>query len=148
MTTAKTVIPKPGLFLALKLLSNEKDVSGCDGSKLPGSNKRSTCSSNYEQSMLLQTGCIHTNTMLNPEMIAKMAEKLQKSIPKSVMTFGEDVEKKIRQGLQFQLSRLDLISREEFDVQTQVLLRTRENLTLLEQRVQKLEAKLSEKKDI
>ncbi|WP_174889105.1 ubiquinone biosynthesis accessory factor UbiK [Candidatus Williamhamiltonella defendens] len=86
--------------------------------------------------------------MLNPEMIAKMAEKLQKSIPKSVLTFGEDVEKKIRKGLQFQLSRLDLISREEFDVQTQVLLRTRENLTLLEQRVQKLEAKLSEKKDI
>ncbi|WP_158380083.1 ubiquinone biosynthesis accessory factor UbiK [Candidatus Williamhamiltonella defendens] len=86
--------------------------------------------------------------MLNPEMISKMTEKLKKSIPENVLTFGEDVEKKIRQGLQFQLSRLDLISREEFDVQTQVLLRTRENLTLLEQRIQKLESKLSEKKDI
>ncbi len=98
--------------------------------------------------MLLQTKYIHKNTMLNPEMISKMTEKLKKSIPENVLTFGEDVEKKIRQGLQFQLSRLDLISREEFDVQTQVLLRTRENLTLLEQRIQKLESKLSEKKDI
>ncbi|WP_158367870.1 ubiquinone biosynthesis accessory factor UbiK [Candidatus Williamhamiltonella defendens] len=86
--------------------------------------------------------------MLNPEMISKMTEKLKKSIPENVLTFGEDVEKKIRQGLQFQLSRLDLISREEFDVQTQVLLKTRENLTLLEQRIQKLESKFSEKKDI
>lgn len=87
--------------------------------------------------------------MLNPEMIAKMAEKLQKSIPvpQSLLAFGENVEKKIRQGLQVQLTRFDLISREEFDVQTQVLLKTREKLTMLEQRVQELEAKLSKKEE-
>ena len=55
--------------------------------------------------------------------------------------FGEDVEKKIRQTLQAQLTRLDLVSREEFDVQTQVLLRTREKLALLEQRISELEAR-------
>lgn len=38
-----------------------------------------------------------------------------------------------------QLTRLDLVSREEFDVQTQVLLRTREKLALLEQRLNDLE---------
>ncbi|STT46369.1 Uncharacterized protein conserved in bacteria [Klebsiella pneumoniae] len=48
-------------------------------------------------------------------------------------------EKKIRQALQSQLTRLDLVSREEFDVQTQVLLRTREKLALLEQRLNDLE---------
>ena len=49
-------------------------------------------------------------------------------MPKGIREFGEDVEKKkIRQTLQAQLTRLDLVSREEFDVQTQVLLRTREN---------------------
>lgn len=37
------------------------------------------------------------------------------------------------------LTRLDLVSREEFDVQTQVLLRTREKLALLEQRLNDLE---------
>ena len=41
--------------------------------------------------------------------------------------------KKIRQVVQSQLTRLDLVNREEFDVQTQVLLRTREKLALLEQ---------------
>lgn len=41
--------------------------------------------------------------------------------------------------LQSQLTRLDLVSREEFDVQTQVLLRTREKLALLEQRLNDLE---------
>ncbi len=55
-------------------------------------------------------------------------------MPKGIREFGEDVEKKIRQTLQAQLTRLDLVSREEFDVQTQVLLRTREKLALLEQR--------------
>ena len=47
----------------------------------------------------------------------------------------------IRQTLQAQLTRLDLVSREEFDVQTQVLLRTREKLALLEQRISELEAR-------
>lgn len=47
--------------------------------------------------------------------------------------------KKIRRALQSQLTRLDLVSREEFDVQTQVLLRTREKLALLEQRLNDLE---------
>lgn len=60
-------------------------------------------------------------------------------MPKGIREFGDDVEKKIRQVLQSQLTRLDLVSREEFDVQTQVLLRTREKLVLLEQRLTELE---------
>ncbi len=42
-------------------------------------------------------------------------------MPKGLRDLGDDVEKKIRQVLQSQLTRLDLVSREEFDVQTQVL---------------------------
>ncbi|KZB81120.1 accessory factor UbiK family protein [Yersinia pestis] len=64
-------------------------------------------------------------------------------MPKGIREFGEDVEKKIRLILQSQLTRLDLVNREEFDVQTQVLLRTREKLALLEQRVGALEAKFN-----
>jgi BMFP domain-containing protein YqiC len=59
-------------------------------------------------------------------------------MPKGIREFGEDVEKKSA-SLQAQLTRLDLVSREEFDVQTQVLLRTREKLALLEQRLNELE---------
>lgn len=62
-------------------------------------------------------------------------------MPKGIREFGDDVEKKVRQVLQSQLTRLDLVSREEFDVQTQVLLRTREKLALLEQRLSELESR-------
>lgn len=60
---------------------------------------------------------------------------------KAFASSGKISRKKIRQTLQSQLTRLDLVSREEFDVQTQVLLRTREKLALLEQRLSELEAR-------
>lgn len=64
--------------------------------------------------------------MIDPKKIEQIARQVHESMPKGIREIGEDVEKKIRQVLQAQLSRLDLVSREEFDVQTQVLLRTRE----------------------
>ncbi|MEI7189141.1 ubiquinone biosynthesis accessory factor UbiK [Dickeya dianthicola] len=79
--------------------------------------------------------------MIDPKKLEQIARQVQESMPKGIREFGEDVEKKIRQILQSQLGKLDLVSREEFDVQTQVLLRTREKLALLEQRMSALEAK-------
>ncbi|KAA1278224.1 hypothetical protein DXF85_10935 [Citrobacter pasteurii] len=79
--------------------------------------------------------------MIDPKKIEQIARQVHESMPKGIREFGEDVEKKIRQTLQSQLTRLDLVSREEFDVQTQVLLRTREKLALLEQRLTELEAR-------
>ncbi|MCU6667034.1 MAG: ubiquinone biosynthesis accessory factor UbiK [Silvania sp.] len=77
--------------------------------------------------------------MIDPKKIEQLARQVHESMPKGVREFGDDVEKKIRQVLQTQLMRLDLVSREEFDVQTQVLLRTREKIALLEQRLTELE---------
>ncbi|MEF9004599.1 ubiquinone biosynthesis accessory factor UbiK [Escherichia coli] len=79
--------------------------------------------------------------MIDPKKIEQIARQVHESMPKGIREFGEDVEKKIRQTLQAQQTRLDLVSREEFDVQTQVLLRTREKLALLEQRISELEAR-------
>ncbi|WP_192458908.1 ubiquinone biosynthesis accessory factor UbiK [Musicola keenii] len=79
--------------------------------------------------------------MIDPKKIEQIARQMQEAMPKGIREFGEDVEKKIRQILQSQLTKLDLVGREEFDVQTQVLLRTREKLALLEQRMATLEAK-------
>ena len=79
--------------------------------------------------------------MIDPKKIEQIARQVHESMPKGIREFGEDVEKRIRQTLQAQLSRLDLVSREEFDVQTQVLLRTREKLTALEQRLNELEGR-------
>ncbi|PKH25336.1 hypothetical protein CIG19_05740 [Enterobacterales bacterium CwR94] len=79
--------------------------------------------------------------MIDPKKIEQLARQVHESMPKGIREFGDDVEKKIRQVLQSQLTRLDLVNREEFDVQTQVLLRTREKLAALEQRLAALEAK-------
>ncbi|CDG22653.1 conserved protein of unknown function [Xenorhabdus poinarii G6] len=86
--------------------------------------------------------------MLDPKKIEQIARQLHNTLPKGVREFGDDVEKKLRAILQSQLGKLDLVNREEFDVQTQVLLRTREKLAIMEQRLSELEARLegSEKK--
>ncbi|UUE10799.1 accessory factor UbiK family protein [Dickeya zeae] len=81
--------------------------------------------------------------MIDPKKLEQIARQVQESMPKGIREFGEDMEKKIRQILQSQLGKLDLVSREEFDLQTQVLLRTREKLALLEQRMSELEAKVA-----
>lgn len=77
--------------------------------------------------------------MLDPKKIEQIARQVHESLPKGIRDLGDDVEKKVRQVIQSQLTRLDMVSREEFDVQTQVLLRTREKLALLEQRLNELE---------
>lgn len=81
--------------------------------------------------------------MIDPKKIEQIAHQVHESMPKGIREFGDDVEKKIRMVLQSQLTRLDLVNREEFDVQTQVLLRTREKLALLEQRMGELEARFN-----
>ncbi|ATZ12728.1 ubiquinone biosynthesis accessory factor UbiK [Erwinia amylovora] len=77
--------------------------------------------------------------MIDAKKIEQLARQVHDAMPKGIRDLGDDVEKKIRQTLQSQLTRLDLVNREEFDVQTQVLLRTREKLAALEQRLAELE---------
>ncbi len=52
---------------------------------------------------------------------------------------GDDLEKNVRALLSATFARLDLVTREEFDVQREVLLRAREKITQLEGRVAELE---------
>ena len=60
-------------------------------------------------------------------------------------TPARDVEKNARAMLGSAFDRLDLVTREEFEVQREMLLHARERLELLEQRVAQLEAELAEK---
>ena len=77
--------------------------------------------------------------MINPNKIEEMARTIQAALPPGLKSVGEEVDKKVKQVIQAQLMKLDLVSREEFDVQTKVLLRTREKLQALEARVEALE---------
>jgi len=77
--------------------------------------------------------------MLDPKKLEEIAKQITDSIPPGVKNMAEEVEGKVKQVLQSQLSKLDLVTREEFDVQTQVLIRTREKLEAIEKRLDELE---------
>lgn len=79
--------------------------------------------------------------MLDPKKLEDIAKQVTESIPPGVKHLAEGLEAKVKQTLQNQLSRLDFVSREEFDVQTQVLMRTREKLEAMEKRVAAIEAR-------
>ncbi|OBU02969.1 ubiquinone biosynthesis accessory factor UbiK [Morganella psychrotolerans] len=83
--------------------------------------------------------------MIDPKKIEQIATQLQSALPKGVREIGADIDKKMRAVLQSQLGKLDMVNREEFDVQTQVLLRTREKLSQMEKRLTELETRLSAK---
>lgn len=77
-----------------------------------------------------------------PPSVDQLAERLGQLLPPELQQIREDVHEKIRASLQDYFSRLDLVSREEFDIQSAVLQRTREKLDALEQRLAELEQSL------
>ncbi|AUI66341.1 MULTISPECIES: accessory factor UbiK family protein [Glaesserella] len=81
--------------------------------------------------------------MLNPKNLESIAQQLHNALPQSLKNVGNDLEEKFKQILQAQLAKLDIVTREEFDVQSQVLLRTREKLNELEKRLDELSTKSS-----
>jgi len=75
--------------------------------------------------------------VLNQELAREMAGKVSEVL---AMSPARDIEKNLKAALAAWLSRLDLVTREEFDVQTEVLARTRDRLRELETRLARLEA--------
>jgi len=80
--------------------------------------------------------------MLDTKFIDDLARQISGSLPAGVREIQQDVEKNIHSLLQAKLGKLDLVTREEFDVQRKVLARTREKLEQLEQSLAALEADL------
>lgn len=77
--------------------------------------------------------------MSGPKILDELTAKLKQAIEGSP---AKDLEKNMRAAMTGVFSRLDLVTREEFDVQREVLLRTRERLADLERTVTELEARL------
>ncbi|WP_220752344.1 MULTISPECIES: ubiquinone biosynthesis accessory factor UbiK [Shewanella] len=81
--------------------------------------------------------------MINPKKLEEMAKQLSDNLPSGVKQFAGEFEERSKQVLQSQLMKLDVVSREEFEVQQHVLLKTREKLEALQAQVEALEAKCS-----
>jgi len=68
-----------------------------------------------------------------------IARQLANSLPEGLRHFKADAERNFREVLQSALSRMDLVTREEFDAQAAVLARTRAKLESLSERLEALE---------
>lgn len=78
--------------------------------------------------------------MIDARTLDDLAAKLANSIPPQLKDMQKELGDQFRTLLQSSFAKMDLVSREEFEAQTRVLLRTREKLEALEQLVAKLEA--------
>lgn len=78
--------------------------------------------------------------MLDPKQIDDLVRRLADQAPKGFQVLQEDLNRSFRATLETGLARLDLVTREEFDVQAAVLARSRAKLAALEKRVAALEA--------
>ena len=76
--------------------------------------------------------------MIDLNHIDDLARRLSDLVPPGLRESREELQQTFKSALQSGLSRLDLVTREEFDVQRAVLLRTREKLDALEQRLAEL----------
>jgi BMFP domain-containing protein YqiC len=73
----------------------------------------------------------------------ELARQLADAVPQNLKVLGEDLERNFKSLLHAGLERMELVTREEFDVQAAVLERTREKLEAMEARLAELERGLS-----
>jgi ubiquinone biosynthesis accessory factor UbiK len=76
---------------------------------------------------------------INPKSLEDLARRLADAVPPGIAAIRDDLERNFRAVLQGGLARLDLVTRQEFDIQSAVLRRSRERLEELEKRIAALE---------
>ncbi len=76
---------------------------------------------------------------MSGDSIETLARRLAEAVPEGLRSVREDLEQNFRSVLRAGLGKLDLVSREEFEVQEAVLKRSREMLEALEERLKELE---------
>ena len=79
--------------------------------------------------------------IMQSQQINHLADKIESLLPPGLKQVKQDFDQKLRSLLQQQLSKMDFVSREEFEIQSKVLARTRAKLEQLEKRLNELSAK-------
>lgn len=80
--------------------------------------------------------------MIDPKTLDALVSRVAEGLPAGLGQVHEDLRNNLRAAVSAALARMDLVSREEFDVQSAVLARTRQKLTALEAKVAELERSL------
>ena len=78
--------------------------------------------------------------MSKKSFLMELAAQLTDALPTHVNTLKQDFEKNCQAILSKAFAKFDLVTREEFDTQTKVLLRSRQKLEALEKKIQELES--------
>lgn len=73
--------------------------------------------------------------------IEELSQRIEQSLPEGLRQTKGEIDKTVRQAVMNAFQKMELITRDEFDIQTQVLARTRAKLEMLEQRVDDMEAR-------
>lgn len=84
--------------------------------------------------------------MFDPKQFDDLAKKLFSALPTSLQNIENDIQQKFKEILQSTFTRMDLITRDEFDVQSKVLARTREKVEQLHKQVEDILASQHKKK--
>ena len=79
---------------------------------------------------------------MDPKILDELSQRLAAALPSGVTTLKDDLEKNIRAALDGATAKMNLVSRQEFEVQQKVLERTRIKLEALEKQLAELEKNL------
>jgi BMFP domain-containing protein YqiC len=82
-------------------------------------------------------------SFMNANKLDDLARRLAEAVPASLRSLGRDLESNFKAVLQARLDKLDLVSRNEFDVQAAVFARTQAALAAMEARLKAIETELS-----
>ena len=82
--------------------------------------------------------------MIDPKKIDDLVRQLGATLPPELESFEQEMKKQFKAVLESAFQRLDLVSREEFDIQVKVLQKTRAQLTELQEQLASLEQHMSE----
>ena len=77
--------------------------------------------------------------MIDTKVFDDISQRIAANMPSGLQFLQDDLKKNIRSAVEASLSHLNLVTREEFDVQAKVLARTRAKLEALEKQIEELE---------
>jgi ubiquinone biosynthesis accessory factor UbiK len=113
-----------------------------------GAQRRQRCVKQVRTEAAEESDRVGTETLemsfMNSSGLDDLAKRLADSVPESLRAFGRDLEGNFKAVLQAQLAKLDLVTRQDFDVQATILERTQAKLAAIEARLKELEAKLTQ----